>query len=262
MFGHTAILRRSFLPILALALAGWAAIPAARAAGPVVFAAASLKNALDEVDAAWAKQPADRASISYGASSALAKQIDEGAPADLFVSADRDWMDFLAEHHRLAADSRVELLGNRLVLIAPKTSTLALTIAPGFDLGTALGDGRLAVADVTAVPAGKYAKAALTRLGAWDAIAERTAPAENVRAALLLVARGEAPLGIVYATDAEAEPAVRVVDRFPVDSHPAIVYPAARMAASAHPQAGAFLAFLRSEAAAAIFRKHGFTILP
>ncbi len=260
-----AVLRRPDLLALLLAtllaLANGVAAPAARAAGPVVFAAASLKNALDEIDAAWAPVPADRALLSYGASSALAKQIDEGAPADLFVSADRDWMDYLASRRRIAADSRVDLLGNSLVLIAPKASPLALTIAPGFGLRAALGDGRLALADVGAVPAGKYAKAALTTLGVWSEVEGHTAPAENVRAALLLVARGEAPLGVVYATDAQAEPAVRVVDRFPAGSHPAILYPAARTATSSHPRAAELLLFLRSSAAAAIFRRHGFIVL-
>lgn len=254
--------RRSWLPVLLLALGLVANVPVARAAGPVVFAAASLKNALDEVGAAWAVAADERALASYGASSALAKQIDEGAPADLFFSADREWMDYLATRGRIVADSRVELLGNRLVLIAPTTFARPLRIAPGFGLRAALGDGRLALADTTAVPAGKYAKAALTTLGVWDAIADRTAPAENVRAALRLVARGEAPLGVVYATDAGAESAVRVVDTFPADSHPAIVYPIALITASKHPKAAELLRFLQSDTAAAIFRRHGFTRLP
>jgi molybdate transport system substrate-binding protein len=256
-----AIPRRPLLLILLLAFTGIASTPAS-AAGPVVFAAASLKNAFDEVNAAWAASPDTRALPSYGASSALAKQIDEGAPADLFFSADRDWMDFLADRRRIALDSRVDLLGNRLVLIAPQRSPLALAIAPGFGLRGALGEGRLALADVAAVPAGKYAKAALLRLGVWNDVADRTAPAENVRAALLLVARGEAPLGVVYATDARAEPSVRVVDIFPADSHPAIVYPVARVAASTHPGTTDLLRFLRSDSARAIFVRHGFAVLP
>ena len=170
-----------------------------------VFAAASLKNALDAVATAWTAAGGGRATLSYAASSALAKQIEAGAPADVFVSADRDWMDYLADRDLVRKDSIVELLGNRIVLVAPVDSTATATIAPGFDLSALLGDGRLAMANVDAVPAGKYGKASLEALGVWDTVAGRVAQAENVRAALALVATGEAPLGIVYATDAAAE---------------------------------------------------------
>ena len=191
------------------------------------------------------------ATISYAASSALAKQIEEGAPADVFVSADLDWMAYLAERDLVQPDTEVELLGNRLALVAPADSEAAAAIAPGFDLAGLLGDGRLAIANVDAVPAGRYGKAALEALGVWESVSE-LAQAENVRAALALVALGEAPLGIVYATDAAAEPAVRTVGVFPEDTHPPIVYPAAATA-EAGPDAAAFLAFLQSAPARAIF---------
>ena len=221
----------------------------------VVFAAASLKDALDEARDAFGAPVV----ISYAASSALAKQIQNGAPAELFICADRDWMDALGRAGLLRADTRVDLLGNSLVLVAPRDSAVALRVAPGFALSRALGDdGRLALADPRGVPAGRYAKAALETLGVWDAVAGRVAPAENVRAALRLVARGEAPLGIVYATDAHDEPEVRVVDAIPASAHPPIVYPAALLA-RARPGAAALLEFLRGDAARAIFARHGFT---
>jgi len=220
----------------------------------LVFAATSLKDALDEVRDAYSGE----VTVSYGASSALAKQIENGAPADLFVSADREWMDELDRAGLLRAGTRVDLLGNSLVLVAPRDSAISLHVGPGFALARALGDGRLALADPRAVPAGKYAKAALESLGAWDAVADRVAPAENVRAALRLVARGEAPLGIVYATDARAEPGVRVVDAIPPSAHPPIVYPAALLA-RARRNAVALHEFLGGDGARAIFARHGFT---
>jgi molybdate transport system substrate-binding protein len=226
-----------------------------------VFAAASLKNALDEVNAAYgAKSPA-KIVVSYAASSALMKQIEQGAPADVFISADLDWMDYGAQKKLIKDDTRVNLLGNRLVLIAPKDSRLGdVTIGQGFDLAKLAGDGRVATGDVRAAPAGKYAKAALEKLGAWDAAMPKMAMAENVRAALALVGRGEAPLGIVYETDAKVEPNVKIVGAFPADSHAPITYPFA-LTATANAAAAQYLAFLRSQGAKAIFEKYGFTYL-
>lgn len=258
--------RRSVLAALGfaigLAAAGPLALPPAAAAEPVtVFAAASLKGSLDEAVAAWQAESGDTASISYAGSSALAKQIEQGAPAELFISADLAWMDYLAERKLIAADTRVNLLGNRIVLIAPKTSTAAIDIAPGMDLAGLLGDGKLAMADPAAVPAGKYGKAALEKLGVWQSVAGSVAAAENVRAALLLVSRGEAPLGIVYSTDAAADPGVRVVATFPADTHPPIVYPAAVTAdAKTAAAAAGLLDFLKGPKAQAIFAKAGFVV--
>jgi molybdate transport system substrate-binding protein len=226
-----------------------------------VFAAASMKNALDDVDAAFTKNTGIKVVASYAASSALIKQIENGAPADVFVSADLDWMDYGTQHKLIKDDTRVNLLGNRLVLIAPKDSKIGnVTIAPGFDLAKLAGDGRIVTADVRAVPVGKYAKAALEKLGAWAAAEPKFAMTENVRAALTLVARGEAPLGIVYETDAKVEPNVKIVGAFPADSHPPIVYPAA-LTVNAKPDAARYLAFLRSQAAKAVFETYGFTFL-
>ena len=229
--------RRAWLG-LAMAAALPALVPVrARAGGPlVVFAAASLKNALDEVAADWSKRtgrPSPR--ISYAASSTLARQIEQGAPADLFLSADLDWMDYAQSRNLVRADSRFDLLGNRLVLIVPRDSAVTSLPITGADLSRALAGGRLSTANVESVPAGKYGKAALERLGAWNAVRNRIAQAESVRAALLLVSRGEAPLGLVYATDAAADPAVRVVASFPPGSHPPIVYPVAIARESANP---------------------------
>ena len=226
-----------------------------------VFAAASMKNALDDIDAAYAARTGVRIVVSYDASSALAKQIEQGAPADIFVSADTDWMDYAIARKTINEPTRVNLLGNSLVLIASRDSKLdQVTIGPGFDLAKLAGDGRIATGDVRAVPAGKYARAALEKLGAWQAAETKFAMAESVRAALTLVARGEAALGIVYATDAKVEPGVRIVGAFPPDSHPAIIYPVAATA-TAKGEAAGYLAFLRSSAAKAIFEKYGFTFL-
>src|SRR5215813_4054448 len=226
-----------------------------------VFAAASLKNALDDVDAAFAKSTGIKVVASYAASSALIKQIENGAPADVFASADLDWMDYGAQRKLIKDDTRVNLLGNRLVLITPKDSKIGnVTIVPGFDLAKLVGDGRVVTADVRAVPVGKYAKAALEKLGAWAAAEPKFAMTENVRAALTLVARGEAPLGIVYQTDAKVEPNVKIVGAFPADSHPPIVYPVA-LTVNAKPEAARYLAFLRSPAAKAMFETYGFTFL-
>lgn len=236
---------------------------AARADAPVtVFAAASLKNALDAVATAWKTETGNEVTISYAGSSVLAKQIEQGAPAAIFVSADLDWMDYLDKRHLVDAGTRKNLLGNRLVLVAPKASTVALDIAPGFDLAGALQGGRLAMADTSSVPAGKYGKAALVKLGVWKSVESRVAQAENVRAALAFVARGETPLGIVYRTDAIAEPAVRIVGTFPDETHAPIVYPAALVAGAASPGATAFFNYLSTPAATAIFKSQGFAVLP
>lgn len=250
--------RRTLLFCLFLALL----TPVASAAERVtVFAAASLKNALDDASAAWSSATGKQAALSYAASSALARQIEAGAPADIFIPADTDWMDYLRQRNLIAPASEVRLLGNQLVLIVPASNPATLTIAPGFDLAGLLAGGKLAMGDVRAVPAGKYGKAALESLGVWDQAAGRVAQAENVRAALKLVATGEAAAGIVYQTDALAEPQVKTVGAFPASSHPEIIYPAALTAASTNPEAAAFLAFLQSPAAREIFTKHGFPVL-
>lgn len=226
-----------------------------------VFAAASMKNTLDEVDAAYSAKTGVRIVASYAASSALAKQIEQGAPADIFVSADSDWMEYAIARKTINEPTRVNLLGNSIVLIAPKDSRHdKVTIGPGFDLARLAGDGRIATGDVKAVPVGKYAKAALEKLGAWQAAEPKFAMAESVRAALTLVARGEAVLGIVYTTDAKVEPGVKILGAFPPDFHPAIVYPVAATA-TAKPEAAGYLAFLRSPAAKVIFEKYGFSFL-
>ena len=235
--------------------------PAARADEVLVFAAASLKNALDDAAAAFQRQSGDGVRISYAASSALAKQIENDAPADLFISADLDWMNYLQQRNLIKSETRVNLVGNRLVLIAPAGSGANVDIKPGFALLSALSGGRLAMADPDAVPAGKYGKAALQKLGAWDAVEAHIARAEDVRAALRFVARGEAPLGIVYQTDAAAEPGVRIVGYFPQDSYPPIIYPAAVTAHSHSAAAPKLMEFLHSAAARPYFEKQGFTVL-
>ena len=261
----TTVTRRDLLHVLFAGLAiGIAIVPlqaSAAGKGPVVFAAASLKDALDAVNADWQKASGKQATISYAASSALAKQIEQGAPADLFISADEDWMDYLATRKLIKPDTRFDLLGNRLVLIVPNDSKLAATIASSFPLASLLGDGRLAMADTQAVPAGKYGKAALEKLGVWDGVKDKLAQAENVRAALQLVSRGETPLGIVYATDAKADPNVKVLDVFPESTHPPILYPAAEVAASTNSDAPTFLAYLKSPAAQSVFEAQGFKVL-
>lgn len=246
-----------------------AAVPAALA-GPagegsappalLVYAAASLTDALDEVDVLFSTQTGTPVKASFAASSVLAKQIEAGAPADVFFAAERAWMDYLEQRGLLRRGSRHDLLGNTLVLIAPARSTVRLKIAPGFDLVGALGGGRLATGDPDSVPAGQYARAALTTLGVWQAVAVHLVRAENVRAALEYVAREDAPLGIVYRTDAQVEKRVRVVDVFPDDTHPPIVYPVA-LTAGAPPQAQRFTEFLSSAAAQQIFIRRGFVPL-
>jgi molybdate transport system substrate-binding protein len=227
-----------------------------------VFAAASLKNALDAINDDWQKESGKHVTISYAASSALAKQIEAAAPADVFISADLDWMDYLDQKKLIASGTRHNLLGNSLVLIASVDSNAGnVDIAPGFPLAKMLNGGKLAMADPASVPAGKYGKAALTKLEVWDSVSGSVAAAENVRAALLLVARGEAPFGIVYKTDAAIEPKVKVVATFPTDSIPAIIYPIGQTASSTNPDAAAFVAFMSGPEAAGRFAHYGFTVL-
>lgn len=258
------MLRRCFvilLALLGLAAAGLAGPAAAQDKTITIFAAASMKNALDDISAGFSKQSGVKVVASYAASSALIKQIEQGAPADVFASADLDWMDYGTQKKLVQDATRINLLGNRLVLIAPKDSKItAVAIGPGFDLAKLAGDGRVATGDVQAVPVGKYAKAALEKLGSWSAAAPKFAMTESVRAALALVARGEAVFGIVYETDAKIEPNVKIVGAFPPDSHPAIIYPVA-LTTGAKPEAAAYLAFLRSQTAKMIFERYGFSFL-
>ena len=233
-------------------------VPHATAADVTVFAAASLKEALDDQARQFETATGNRVVIAYGASNALARQIESGAPADLFISADRDWMDDVGQKQLLMRATRVDLLRNALVLIVPASSKSALKIAPHFALAAALGSDKLAMANPDSVPAGKYGKAALEQLGVWSSVERQVARAENVRAALALVSRGEAPFGIVYATDAYADKGVRIVDTFAATSHPPIVYPAAVIATSKSPAAKALLAYLRSAAARSTWEKYGF----
>jgi molybdate transport system substrate-binding protein len=243
--------------------------PPARAQGSsndgksiTVFAAASMRNALNEADAAFTKATGIKVVASYAASSALAKQIEQGAPADIFVSANIKWMDYLDQKKLIQSTSRINLLGNALVLIVPASSKLnKVNIAKGFDIAKLAGSGRIAVADVKGVPAGLYAKAALTSLGAWPAAEPKLAQAENVRATLAYVARAETPLGIVYSTDAKVEPKVKTIGVFPEDSHPPITYPVAATTAAKGDAATRYLRFLQTRSAKAIFEKYGFTFL-
>ncbi|MBS0540970.1 MAG: molybdate ABC transporter substrate-binding protein [Proteobacteria bacterium] len=254
--------RREWLGLaFATTLAPMAAVRA-QTGGMVIFAAASLKNALDEIATDWSKSASKpMPKISYAASSALAKQMEQGAPADLFISADLDWMDYVDKKDLIKKDTRVNLLGNKIVLIAPKDSKATIDVKQGFDLAKALNGGKLAMGNVDAVPAGKYGKAALEKLGAWNGVKDKVAQADNVRAALVLVARGEAALGIVYATDAAAEPNVKIVGTFPDNSHPPIIYPAAVTKDAKSADAKAFLDHLKSAKARPAFEKQGFTVL-
>ena len=242
------------LLLLALPLLAQPAVPR-----PItVFAAASLKESLDEAAAAWTKRSGQKVSISYAGSSALAKQIEQGAPADVFISADGEWMDYLQQRKLIDVGSRTNLVGNRLVVIAPADSALRTLALKPAALRQALGGGRLAMAETTAVPAGRYGKQALTALGLWETVSGQLAQADNVRAAMAFVARGEAPLGIVYATDAQAEPKVRVVAAIPDKTHDVIVYPLARLAKTPPAATKGFLTFLRGDQAKAIFKRAGF----
>ncbi len=234
---------------------------AAQGRDVLVFAAASLKNALDEVAAQWQRETGKKVAVSYAASNTLIKQIEQGAPADIFMSADLDWMDYGQQKDLIKPDTRSNLLGNRLVLVAPKEANASVNIAPGFDLAAALKGGRLAMGNVDAVPAGKYGKAALEKLGAWDGVKDKIAQAESVRAALVLVSRGEALLGIVYQTDAASDPGVKIVGTFPENTHPPITYPIALTKESHNADAQTFLNYVRSPAARPAFERQGFTIL-
>ncbi|MCD1265293.1 molybdate ABC transporter substrate-binding protein [Shinella sumterensis] len=254
--------RRLLLKLVVAAFAALPlALPAIAAEKVTVFAAASLKNALDAANAAWQAETGNETTVSYAASSALAKQIEAAAPADLFISADLAWMDYVAEKKLIKDETRSNLLGNRIVLVAPKDAAKAVDIKEGFDLAGLVGDGKLAMGAVDSVPAGKYGKAALEKLGVWPSVESKVAGAESVRAALALVSRGEAPYGIVYETDAAADPGVAIVGTFPEDSHPPIIYPVAILAESRSPAAAAYLDFLKSEKAAPFFTGQGFTVL-
>lgn len=251
---------RSAIPVLAALalLAGCHSQPAAK--GPVVLAAASLQGSLDDVADAWAKQGHPHPVISYAASSALARQVESGAPADVFLSADEKWMDSIQQDGKVAAGTRADLLGNALVLIALADSRAEVDLAKPASLSAALGpSGKLSMADPDSVPAGLYGKAALAKLGLWDGMKGKVASADNVRAALALVESGEAPLGVVYATDAKASAKVRVAVTFPETSHEPIRYPAAVIAGAPSPDAAGFRAFLASPSAQAIFARYGFT---
>jgi len=245
--------------LVCISLIAWGAT--AQQSKLVIFAAASLKDALDQVNNAYLHDKGHEAITSYAASSTLAKQIEAAAPADIFISADLDWMDYLANKNLINPETRANLLGNRLVLVAPVDSPVKLSIGPNFALAPALGNGRLAIADPSGVPAGKHGKAALEALGVWSSVADKLAPAENVRATLLLVSRGEAPLGIVYQTDAVADKGVKIVGVFPESTHPPIIYPIAAVAASTNPGDASYIAYLKSPAARSIFEKQGFAVL-
>ncbi len=251
--------KRAFL--VAAAAAVGAPRVSAQDRSVTVFAAASMKNALDDANAAFTRQTGIKVVASYAATSALVRQIEQGAPADVFVSADLQWMERAGKNKLVKAGTRVDLLGNRLVLIAPADAKATeVRLARGLDLAKLLGDGRLVTGDVKAVPVGRYAKAALEHLGLWASVEPRLAMVENVRAALALVARGEAPFGIVYETDAKVEPRVKIVGVFPEGSHPPVTYPIAETA-QAKPDATAYLNFIRSQAAKAIFERYGFGFL-
>ena len=257
-------LRYGIGALLAAAFATGFVVPrslAEDAKGPTIFAAASMKTALDAISAAWTAKTGKTPVISYGSSGVLAKQIQSGAPADLFISADQKWMDVLAKSGAIKPETRQALLGNTLVLVEPVSAPAALKIAKGFDLSGAIGDGKLAVCTISSCPAGIYGKEALEKLGVFKSVEPKLAQAENVRAALVLVARGEAKFGIVYGTDAKAEPKVKVVDTFPEDSHTPIVYPVAVTKDSKDPDAVDFEAFLRGAAATKILTDQGFIIL-
>jgi molybdate transport system substrate-binding protein len=256
-------LRRYLLAsFIAAGVAAGLALPAAAQERSItVFAAASMKNALDDVNAAFTKATGIKVTASYAASSALARQLEQGAPADIFASADLEWMDYSSQRKTIKDDTRVNLLGNKLVVIAPKDSKITeVKVGSGSALANAIGDGRISIGEVNSVPAGKYAKSALMKLGTWTLVEKKLAMADNVRAAMALVARGEAVLGIVYETDAKLEPKVKVVGAFPADSHQPITYPVAATA-NARPEAAAYLTFLRSGIAKTVFEQYAFTFL-
>jgi len=251
-------LRSTLLCPLFLALFTVGLAPGVYAADVTVFAAASLKEAMDDQAKQFEANTGNKVIVSYGASNALAKQIEAGAPADLFISADLDWMDYVEQRNLLAPGTRISLLRNTLVLIAPASSKSTLKIGPNFGLAAALGQEKLAMANPDSVPAGKYGKAALEKLGVWSGVEKQVARTETVRAALALVSRGEAPFGIVYSTDALADKGVRVVDTFPPDTYPPIVYPAAVIATGKSVAAKPLLDYLRSPSARPVWEKYGF----
>ena len=246
------------LPPIAAAVLSVAGATPVQAQNLVVFAAASLKNALEEVDVRYQTRGGVKAAISYAASPALARQIESGAPADIFISADLDWMDHIEKRKLVKAGTRINLLHNEIVLVAPADSNASVTIGPRFPLAKLLKGGRLAMADPDSVPAGRYGKAALESLEVWSSVADRIARAENVRAALNFVSRGEASFGIVYRTDAMVDNKVRVVGAFPAGSYPPIVYPAGMLVGGKSPAAEKYFQFLASTEAKAVFRRHGF----
>ncbi|MBP2298428.1 molybdate ABC transporter substrate-binding protein [Azospirillum picis] len=238
------------------------AAPVAMAQDVLVLAAASTKNAVEKLATQFKAKTGASITSSFAASSAMAKQIENGAPADIFISADLDWMDYLQKRNLIKTDSRVNLLGNELVVVVPKGATVKPDLSKGGRLAEQLGDGRLATGDPSNVPVGKYARAALETLGQWTAIEPKLARADSVRAALVLVSRGEVPMGIVYRTDAAIDPGVEVAAAFPPDSYPAIVYPAALTATSQSGQAGAFLDYLKSPEGMAVWKEFGFVPAP
>ena len=245
-------MRRLFLLLILVVAAP------AFAAPPLVLAAASLQESLNAAADAWAAQHHDRPILSFASSSALAKQVDAGAPADIFISADEPWMDDVAQHGLIKPGTRVSFLANRLVLVAPAAAARPVAIKRGFPLASLVGSGKLAMGEVNSVPAGKYGKEALASLGVWDAVAPKVAGADSVRSALALVERGEAPYGIVYETDARASKSVKIVGLFPETSHRPITYPIALLTASTSPDAEGFRRFLISRAGKAIFARYGF----
>jgi molybdate transport system substrate-binding protein len=251
--------RRSFL--CAAAFFSLLAFPAAsqeqKQAELLVFAAASLTDVLGELSTSWEKDSGARVKLSFAASSVLARQIEAGGKADAFISADQEWMDYLQQRARVESSSRRNLVGNRLVLIAPADSRVELRIAPGFPLAAALGHGRLSTGDPDIVPAGRYARSALVSLGLWEEIRDRLVRADNVRSAMMFVARGESPLGIVYTTDALVDPKVRIVDTFPDNTHAPITYPAAAIKGS-RKESIEFLDYLASPSARDTWKKYGF----
>ena len=260
MAGYLGRSRRWLLSVLC-GLSFWLTAAPATAQDLLLFGAASLQDAVNAVIEEYQAQGGGQVSASYASSSTLARQIEQGAPADIYLSANPEWMDYLEQRGLLRDGSRRDLLSNGLVLVAPLGSETTIEIAPGFDLVGALGGGRLAMGDPDHVPAGIYGRAALKNLGVWDAVAPHVARADNVRAALALVARGEAPLGVVYRSDALADADVKVAGAFPQDSHPPIIYPIAIVAGSERPEATALLELFQSEAAAGIFERFGFTII-
>ena len=235
-------------------------IPGQAADSVMVFAAASTTNAVTDIGALFVKKNIGRFVPSFASSSTLAKQIEKGAPANVFLSANEKWMNYLEEKKLIDPSSRFDLLGNRIALIAPADSDVKVKIAPDFDLAKILDDGKLAMGDPDHVPAGIYGKQALEKLGVWDNVKDKVVRAKDVRSALVLVERGEAPLGVVYTTDAAITDKVKIVGIFPEDSHPPIVYPVALVAGNENPTARSFLEFLKTPEAKAVFEKYGFTV--